>query len=37
MCWHDIWVARELARRLPGNTVTVLPVRAEQHFITSLM
>jgi len=33
----NIWAARELARRIPGNVVTVLPDRAERYFSTSLM
>lgn len=33
----NIWAARELARRIPGNMVTVLPDRAERYFSTSLM
>ncbi len=33
----NIWAARELARRIPGNIATVLPDRAERYFSTSLM
>ena len=33
----NIWAARQLARRLPGNIATVLPDRAERYFSTSLM
>lgn len=33
----NIWAARQLARRIPGNIATVLPDRAERYFSTSLM
>ena len=33
----NVWAARELARRIPGNIATVLPDRAERYFSTSLM
>jgi cysteine synthase A len=33
----NVWAARELARRIPGNIVTVLPDRAERYFSTALM
>ena len=33
----NIWAARQLASRIPGNIVTVLPDRAERYFSTSLM
>jgi len=33
----NVWAARQLARRIIGNIVTVLPDRAERYFSTSLM
>lgn len=33
----NVWAARQLARRIPGNIVTVLPDRAERYFSTALM
>ena len=33
----NVWAARRLAERIPGNIVTVLPDRAERYFSTSLM
>ncbi len=33
----NVWAARQLAERIPGNIVTVLPDRAERYFSTSLM
>ncbi len=33
----NVWAARQLARRIQGNVVTVLPDRAERYFSTSLM
>jgi len=33
----NIWAARQLASRLPGNIATVLPDRAERYFSTSLL
>ncbi len=33
----NVWAARQLARRLPGNICTVLADRAERYFSTSLM
>jgi cysteine synthase A len=33
----NVWAARELAKRIPGNITTVLPDRAERYFSTSLM
>ena len=33
----NVWAARQLARRIKGNIVTVLPDRAERYFSTSLM
>jgi len=33
----NIWAARQIAQRVPGNIVTVLPDRAERYFSTSLM
>ncbi len=33
----NVWAARALAQRIPGNIVTVLPDRAERYFSTSLM
>jgi cysteine synthase A len=33
----NIWAARQLASRNPGNIATVLPDRAERYFSTSLM
>ena len=33
----NIWAARQLARRIPGPIVTVLPDRAERYFSTALL
>ncbi len=33
----NVWAARVLAERIPGNIATVLPDRAERYFSTSLM
>ncbi|MCX7019221.1 MAG: cysteine synthase A [bacterium] len=33
----NIWAARELAKRIPGNIATVLPDRAERYFSTALL
>jgi cysteine synthase A len=33
----NIWAARQLAQRIPGNVATVLPDRAERYFSTALM
>ena len=33
----NVWAARELAARNPGNVTTVLPDRAERYFSTSLL
>jgi len=33
----NVWAARELARRYPGNIATVLPDRAERYFSTALL
>ncbi len=33
----NVWAARRLAERIPGNIVTVLADRAERYFSTSLM
>ncbi len=33
----NVWAARALARRIPGNIATILPDRAERYFSTSLM
>ena len=33
----NVWAARQLASRNPGNIATVLPDRAERYFSTSLM
>jgi cysteine synthase A len=33
----NVWAARQLASRNPGNVATVLPDRAERYFSTSLM
>lgn len=33
----NVWAARQLAKRIPGNITTVLPDRAERYFSTSLM
>ena len=33
----NVWAARQLARRLPGNVATILPDRAERYFSTSLL
>jgi cysteine synthase len=33
----NVWAARQLAGRIPGNIVTVLPDRAERYFSTALL
>jgi cysteine synthase A len=33
----NLWAARELARKIKGNIVTVLPDRAERYFSTALL
>ncbi len=33
----NVWGARQMARKLPGNITTVLPDRAERYFSTALM
>lgn len=33
----NVWAARQLAQRIPGNITTVLPDRAERYFSTALM
>lgn len=33
----NVWAARRLAARIPGNIATVLPDRAERYFSTSLL
>lgn len=33
----NIWAAREMAKRIPGNVATVLPDRAERYFSTALL
>ena len=33
----NVWAARQLAERLPGNITTVLPDRAERYFSTALL
>ncbi len=33
----NVWAARQLARRIPGNVATVLPDRAERYFSTALL
>lgn len=33
----NVWAARQLAKRYPGNIVTVLPDRAERYFSTALL
>jgi cysteine synthase A len=33
----NVWAARRMAERLPGNIVTVLPDRAERYFSTALL
>ena len=33
----NVWAARQLSQRIPGNIATVLPDRAERYFSTSLM
>jgi cysteine synthase A len=33
----NIWAARQLAARVPGNVATVLPDRAERYFSTALL
>ncbi|MBN1440747.1 MAG: cysteine synthase A [Anaerolineales bacterium] len=33
----NVWAARQLAARVPGNVATVLPDRAERYFSTSLL
>jgi cysteine synthase A len=33
----NVWAARQLAKRIPGNITTVLPDRAERYFSTALL
>lgn len=33
----NVWAARQLTRKIPGNITTVLPDRAERYFSTALM
>ena len=33
----NVWAARELVKKIPGNIATVLPDRAERYFSTALM
>ena len=33
----NVWAARQLAKRIPGNIATVLPDRAERYFSTALV
>jgi len=33
----NVWAARQLAQRIPGNIATVLPDRAERYFSTALL
>jgi cysteine synthase len=33
----NVWAARQLAKRIPGNIATVLPDRAERYFSTALL
>jgi cysteine synthase A len=33
----NVWAARQLAKRFPGNIATVLPDRAERYFSTALL
>lgn len=33
----NVWTARQLAKRIPGNVCTVLPDRAERYFSTALL
>jgi len=33
----NVWAARQLAKRMPGNIATVLPDRAERYFSTALL
>ena len=33
----NVWAARQIAKRLPGNIATVLPDRAERYFSTALL
>ncbi len=33
----NVWAARQLSQRIPGNIATALPDRAERYFSTSLM
>jgi len=33
----NVWAARQLAQRIPGNITTVLPDRAERYFSTALL
>ena len=33
----NVWAARQLSARIPGNVATVLPDRAERYFSTSLL
>lgn len=33
----NVWAARQLAKRIPGNIATILPDRAERYFSTALV
>ncbi len=33
----NVWAARQLAKRIPGNIATILPDRAERYFSTALL
>jgi cysteine synthase A len=33
----NVWAARQIARKIPGNIATVLPDRAERYFSTALL
>jgi cysteine synthase A len=33
----NVWAARQLAKKIPGNITTVLPDRAERYFSTALL
>ena len=33
----NVWAARKLAQRIPGNVTSVLPDRAERYFSTALL
>jgi cysteine synthase A len=33
----NVWAARQLARKVPGNIATILPDRAERYFSTALL